>query len=130
MQTIWSWTAPTRENLDCDKPEPPVVDPSQPDKPGEGETPDPGGDTPKPGTDTPKPEATDKPTDKPSGNPGKANPTTPGSLDKSKNRPPQKSSASDVTAGNLARTGSSPWGYLFAAALFAGAGVALRFKRL
>ena len=123
VQTIWSWTAPTRENLDCDKPEPPVVDPSQPDKPGEGETPGPGGDTP-------KPEATDKPTDKPSGNPGKANPTTPGSLDKSKNRPQQQSSASDVTAGNLARTGSSPWGYLLAVALFAGAGVALRFKRL
>lgn len=140
VQTIWSWTAPTRENLDCDKPKPPVVDPSQPDKPGEGETPGPGGDTPKPGTDTPKPgtdtpkpEASDKPTYKPTGNPGKANPTTPGtpgSLDKSKNRPQQQASASDVTAGNLARSGSSPWGYLFAAALFAGAGVALRFKRL
>jgi len=139
-QTIWSWTAPTRENLDCDKPKPPVVDPSQPDKPGEGETPDPGGDspkpgtdTPKPGTDTPKPEASDKPKDKPTGNPGKANPTTPGtpgSLDKSKSRPQQQSSASDVTAGDLARSGASPWGYLFAAALFAGAGVALRFKRL
>ena len=132
-QTIWSWTAPTREKLDCDKPKPPVVDPSQPGKPGEGETPDPGGNTPKPGTETPKPEASDKPADNPTGNPGKAHPTTPGtpgSMDKSKNRPQPQSSASDVTAGNLARTGASPWGYLFAAALFAGAGVALRFKRL